>query len=69
MIINRKKMELAMARACVNSRGLAETAQMPVQTINGVLRGRNIRPGTLGKIARALDVDPADIIEEEATEQ
>ena len=61
---NRKKMELAMARACLNPQDLAKVAEMPVQTVNRVLLGRGVRPATVGKIARALGVDPADIIEE-----
>lgn len=59
------KLRLAMARACMNPQDLAKAAQMPAQTVNGVLRGRSIRPATIGKIARALGVDPAEILEKE----
>lgn len=59
------KLRLAMARACMNPQDLAKAAQMPAQTVNGVLRGRSIRPATIGKIARALCVDPAEILEKE----
>ena len=59
------KLRLAMARACMNPQDLAKAAQMPAQTVNGVLRGRSIRPATLGRIAKALGVDPAEIIKEE----
>ena len=65
MKVNRNKLRLAMARACMNTIDLSVKAEMPVQTINGVLRGRSIRPATLGRIAKALDVDVTDILEKE----
>ena len=60
------KLRLAMARACMNPQDLAKAAEMPPQTVNGVLRGRSVRPATLGRIAKALGVDPAEIVKEEA---
>lgn len=65
MKVNRNKLRLAMARACMNTIDLSAKAEMPVQTINGVLRGRSIRPATLGRIAKALGVDVTDILEKE----
>ena len=65
MKVNRNKLRLAMARACMNTADLSAKAEMPVQTINGVLRGRSIRPATLGRIAKALEVDVTDILEKE----
>lgn len=65
MKVNGKKLRLAMARACMNTADLSEKAEMPTQTINGVLRGRSIRPATLGRIAKALGVDVTEILEEE----
>lgn len=59
------KLRLAMARACMNPQDLAKAAEMPPQTVNGVLRGRGVRPATLGRIAKALGVDPAEIVKEE----
>ena len=64
MKVNRRKLELAMARACMNPQDLAKAAEMPPQTVNGVLRGRSVRPATLGRVARALQVDVIDIIKE-----
>lgn len=60
-----KKMNYALARACMNPQDLARAAQMPPQTVNGVLRGKSVRPATLGRLARALAVDVAEIVEEE----
>lgn len=60
---NRDKLVLAMARACMNTEDLAASAEMPRPTVNNVITGRNVRPGTLGRIARALGVDVTEIME------
>lgn len=65
MKANKNKLHLAMARACMNPQDLAKAAEMPAQTINGVLRGRGVRPATLGRIAKSLGVDVSEILEEE----
>ena len=56
------QLALEMARKCMNPQDLAKAAGLPPQTVNGVLRGRNVRPATLGKVARALGCDPAALI-------
>lgn len=66
MKADRKKLELAMARACMNSDELTKVAAMPRPTVNNVITGRGVRPGTIGRIARALGADVADIILVEA---
>ena len=65
MKANINKLRLAMARACMNPQDLAKAAEMPPQTVNGVLRGRGVRPATLGRIAKALGVDVVEILKEE----
>lgn len=65
MIADTNKLRLAMARACMNPQDLAKAAEMPPQTVNGVLRGRSVRPATLGRIAKALGVDPTEILKKE----
>lgn len=65
MKANRKALELAMARACLDSRELAEKAQLPRPTLNNAIVGKGIRPSTLGRIARALGVDPMEIMDVE----
>lgn len=65
MKANRKSLEMAMARACMDSATLSKVAGMPRPTVNNVITGRSVRPATLGKIAKALGVDPADIMEQE----
>lgn len=64
MKIDKKKLTLAMARLCMDSADLEKIAELPRPTLNNAISGRGIRPSTLGKIARALNCDPADLIEE-----
>lgn len=54
-----------MATKCLSSRGLAEKTKIPYPTLVPYLRGaREPKPETLGKIAKALEVDPAELIED-----
>ncbi|WP_217959735.1 helix-turn-helix domain-containing protein [Acutalibacter muris] len=63
MKADRKKLELAMARACMNSADLPAAAGLPRPTVQNVIVGKSVRPATLGKVARALGVDPEQILE------
>lgn len=63
MRADKHRIELAMARECLTVRELAERANLPRQTLNGVIGGRNAWPATLGKIARALGVDVEELLE------
>lgn len=65
MKANRKKLELAMARACMSTADLVKTSAMPRPTVNNVITGRDVRPATMGRIARALDVEVTDILDDE----
>lgn len=65
MKVDRKKLELAMARACMNTRDLQIASELPRPTLNGVLAGRDVRPATAGRIAKALEVDVTEILETE----
>lgn len=65
MKANRKKLELAMARACMSTADLVRMSAMPRPTVNNVITGRSVTPATMGRIARALDVDVTDILEDE----
>ena len=63
MKVNRQKLELAMARACMDSKDLPLAAQLPRPTVNNAIVGKSVRPKTVGCIAKALGCDPADILE------
>lgn len=65
MKANRKKLELAIARACMDKVDLAKKSAMNRKTVSNVIAGRDVKPATLGKIARTLDVDVTDILEVE----
>lgn len=64
MKTNRKKLELAMARACMSTADLQKATGMPRPTINNAISGRGIRPRTMGRIAKALGADVAEIIDD-----
>lgn len=66
MMLDHKKLSLAMARSCLTTAELAAVAQMPRATLDNAIAGRSIRPATLGRIAKALGVDPAELLREKA---
>lgn len=61
MKLDRNKYLLARARACMGQKDL-EAAGIPKGTLCRAMSG-DIRPETAGKIAKALGVDVAEIIE------
>lgn len=63
MRLNRTKISLLMAKQCINQASLADKAGVSRQTMSAVMNGRNCRPEILGKISKALEVEPEDIIE------
>lgn len=63
MRLNRMKIQLLMAKLEVNQATIAAKAGISRQTISAVMNGRNCRPELLGKIARALGVEPEEIID------
>lgn len=65
MKANKYKLELAMARACMNAKDIATKSGMPEPTVKNVITGRSVKPKTLGKFADALGVDPVNLIERE----
>ena len=42
---------------------LAAAAGMPAHSLDNMFRERNVRPTTLGKVARALGVDVEELME------
>ena len=64
MRLDRKKVMLQMAKLCINQQKLADRAECSRQTISTVLNGRNCHPELLGRIAKALEVEPAEIVED-----
>ena len=64
MRTDRKKLEIAMARACMTTAELTEVSGLPRPTINRVISGCGSRAGTIGKVAKALRVDVTEILED-----
>lgn len=65
MKVDRQKLELAMARACMNTSDVVKGSGMPESTVKNVVSGKGVKPATLGRVAKALGIDPADIIAKE----
>lgn len=63
MRLDRKKIQLLMAELEINQQTLALRSGASRQTISAVMNGRSCRPELLGRIAKALEVKPEEIIE------
>lgn len=64
MKLARKKYELARARACMGQKDLVAVG-ISKGTLCRIIGGKDLRPETAGKIAKALGVDVTEIIETE----
>ena len=62
MKLNRKKFDLARARACNGTKEL-EASGISRGTLCSLMAGRSARPETVGRIAKALGVDVTEIID------
>ena len=63
MKLNKQKYELARARACKSFKDIV-AAGVPKGTLCRVIGGEDVRPETIGKIAKALNCDVVDILEQ-----
>lgn len=64
MKIDRTKFDLAKARACMGTKELVASG-IPKGTLCGILNGKNVRPETIGRLAKALGVDVTEILTDE----
>lgn len=64
MKINRKKLELAKARACMGQKEIVVVG-FQVGTLTNAITGKNIKPETAGRLAKILGVDVLEIIKTE----
>jgi DNA-binding Xre family transcriptional regulator len=63
--IDRKKLDLAMAKKCYNITDLVKKSSVCYSSIVKISNGNmSLTTRTLGKIAKALDVEPKDLIQE-----
>ncbi len=63
MKISIARLELQMARACKTREDLREV--LSAGTLRRIRTGEDLRPATLGRIAKALGVDVTEIMDEE----
>lgn len=61
MKIDREKFNIARARACMGQADF-EKAGVPRGTLCRAMSGQGLKPETVGKIAKALNVDVTEII-------
>ncbi len=64
MKLDKKKLQLAMARKELNNTTLAKVTGMTPATVGNMLRGCDMSLPTVGKVAKALEVDVTEIIED-----
>lgn len=64
MKLNLKKVKMAMATKCFSIKGLSNASGINYVTLVPYLNGkREPKTEALGKIAKALEVDPAELID------
>lgn len=63
MLISRERLFLSMARTRCSMKKLSALSGVSIQTLRNIKAGKAIFPETAGKIARALGVDVADLLE------
>lgn len=63
MRLNKKAVMLKMAKLGLDQKKLAERAGVSRTTMSYVMNGRECRPELLGRIAKALETEPEEIIE------
>ncbi|NSE52375.1 helix-turn-helix transcriptional regulator [Coprococcus eutactus] len=65
MKVDIKKLYIAMANCCMNRTDLSKASGVPETTICNIIVKRNTRPATLGKLAKALKVNAAELLSDD----
>lgn len=65
MRANSEKIAVAMVRACIDLEKLAALANVSYPAVKRAVRGCEVKASTLGKICKALQVDPSELIAKE----
>jgi len=66
MVVNNSKLQIALASACMNPYDLCAEINISYQTYRRISTGKNCKTATVGKIAKALDVQVQELIEMES---
>lgn len=67
MKINKQKLQIALATACMTTKELVGKSGLSKATTMNALTGKKVKPVTIGKIAKALDVQVTDLIDLEGS--
>lgn len=62
MTLDREKVMLRMTKLEINQTQLAERAGVSRQTMSQIMNGRKCKPDLFGKVAKALNVEPEEIL-------
>ena len=62
MQIDKIKLQLLLAEKELSAKDLAEMAEISPQTISKIIKKGRSKPKTIGKIAKALGVEPAELV-------
>lgn len=65
MKLDKRKIEIMQARACMNTDDLYKATKMPRATLSRAIVGKNVTPATAGRLASALGVDVTEILADE----
>ena len=60
--LDKRKILLSMARVGIGRQELLEAAGVSSRTFDDVMAGRPVRPKTVWKVAKALKVDPEELV-------
>lgn len=63
LFLDETKIEIAQARKGFSNTDLVSKTGLSPGTINSIKKGKHCKPETLHSIAKALDVDPKDLIQ------
>lgn len=66
MTANKKKLEIAMAKACITRAELVKKADVGLNQVKAVVSGKSVKPCTFGKICKALGVEVEELLETES---
>ncbi|UYI78523.1 MAG: helix-turn-helix transcriptional regulator [Fusobacterium varium] len=65
MKINKYKLELVRAQKNIGSLELVRLSKISSAVLGRIKKGADLRPTTISKIAKALEVDVTELIEQE----
>lgn len=63
MKVNAKQMRILMCEKVMSRKDLAKASGVNTATISNVMHGESATTKTIGKLAKALGVDPTEIID------